>query len=307
MYMHHVMSVDTWSFVALGLIWGSNFLFMKEAVREVSPLQVAWLRAVFGAVPILLFALSRRSMKREHLRHGHHFVAMALLSIVIPYVSFVKGAQLLPSGAAGAISGIIPLMTAVCAAVFLPSERLGAQKLAGLALGLLGVAVVADITRLFTASSSGALRGTLFMLLGSAGYAAGGVYARRFITPLNLGPLALAGYQTMGAALLLTVFAPKDGLEHVVHAPRALACLALGLGLLGTGIAFVLYYRIIERLGAVTASSVFYVPPVVALGLGALIVHEGLSLVQCAGTAIILLGVFLARNGAPRETQKAIG
>ncbi|ATB32338.1 DMT family transporter [Melittangium boletus] len=293
------MNVDSILFLVLGVIWGTNFLFMKEAVQVISPLQVAWLRASFGAVPILLFAFSRRSLAKADLRNAHHFAAMSILSIVVPYVSFVKGTQYLQSGAAGAISGIIPLMTAVAAALFLPKDRLSARKGLGLLLGLVGVAWVADVTRLFEASSSNALHGTLCMLLGSAGYASGMVYAYKFITPLKLSPIALAGYQTAGAALLLAFITPMKGVEAVASVPASLAALALGLGLLGTGIAFILYYRIIERLGAITASSVFYIPPVVALAVGALVGKEGLSLSQCLGTAVILLGVFLARNGAP--------
>jgi len=299
------MNVDAWLFVALGLVWGTNFLFMKEAVQVVSPLQVAWLRASFGALPIVVFALSRRSLAKADLRHVHHFAAMSVLSTVVPYVGFVKGTQLLQSGAAGAISGVIPLMTALFAALFLPSDRLSARKALGLVLGVAGVACVADVTRLLEASSRDALHGTWLMLLGSAGYASGMVYARRFVTPLKLSPLALAGYQTAGAAALLTLITPLRGVEALGHAPRALAAVALGLGLVGTGIAFILYYRIIERLGAITASSVFYVPPVVALLVGALVGHEGLSASQCLGTAVILLGVFLARNGAPVEVQKS--
>lgn len=297
--------LDLIAFIALGIIWGSNFLFMRDAVQVIAPLQVAWLRVCFGALPILGFAVARGAVRRRDIRYAKHFAAMSILATVLPYVFFVKGAQLLHSGAAGAVSGVIPLMTAAFATVFLRDEKLTRARALGILSGLVGVAIVADVRRLYgTASDNAALLGTLAMLAGSAGYASALVYARRFITPLQLSPVALAAYQTVGAGVLLSIAAPARGVEALIEAPRALVALTLGLGLVGTGIGFILYYRIIERLGAIAASSVFYLPPVVALLLGALVAHEAIGPWQWFGTALILGGVFLSRQGAPREAKQ---
>jgi drug/metabolite transporter (DMT)-like permease len=298
---------DLLIFAALGAIWGTNFLFMKLAVRVVSPLQVVWLRVVFGAVPLLLFALWRGSLALKDWRSAHLLLLTSLLSTVVPYLGFVKGTQLLASGAAGAISGVVPLMTALVAASVLPAERIGRRKAVGLALGLAGVLCVADVTSFGSASSGRALVGTLYMLMGAAGYACGLVYVRKYVSPLGLSPIALAGYQTAGAAVLLTPCTPLRGIAVLLDAPGALAAVALGLGLLGTGVAFILYYRLIETMGAVSASSVFYVPPAVALVVGAAIGHEGIALTQCLGAVLILLGVFLARQPLPSVATKARG
>lgn len=304
MYIHHRMPARSTSFFLLGAIWGSNFLFMHEAVHVVLPLQVAWLRVCFGALPIVGYALLRKTLRWSDLRHAPHFCAMALLATVVPYVSFVKGAQLLSSGSAGAISGAIPLMTAVFAIAFLEDEKLTATRAIGMVIGLAGVAAVADVRRLLDGSSgSAAVLGVLAMLLGSAGYAGAMVYARRFITPLRLSPLALAGYQTAAAAIVLTAIAPIRGVGALAGEPRALLALALGLGLVGTGISFILYYWIIERLGAIAASSVFYLPPVVALLLGSIVAGEPIGPWQWCGTALILGGVFLSRKDPKRETK----
>lgn len=285
----------------LGVLWGTNFLFMKMAVQVISPTQVALMRVLFGLLPILLFALLRKALKREHLKHSKHFIAMGILAVVIPYLGFIKGTEYLASGSAGAISGAIPLMTALFASLFLPTDRLTPKKISGLILGFFGVALIAHIDRVLDYSARESLFGASFMLLGSLGYAAAMIYARKFITPLNIGSLPLACYQTAAAAVMLSVAVPFEGAEKIFEHPKALSALILGLGLLGTGVAFVIYYRIIEKLGAITASSVFYIPPVVALAVGALIANEEIGMAQYVGALMILFGVFLTRNGGQNE------
>ena len=260
---------------------------------------------IFGALPILIFGLYRKSLKFADLKSAHHFMVMSVLSTVVPYLGFVKGTQYLKSGAAGAISGIIPLLTAVIAAAMLPTDKITAKRFLGLTFGFIGVAFVAHLIKILDYSSDDALYGTLFMLLGSAGYASGMVYARKFISPLGLNSVALATYQMAFACILLTIIVPTEGIGAILQDQNALLGLALGLGLMGTGIAFIMYYHIIERLGAVTASSVFYIPPVVALIVGAFIGKESISISQYFGGAIILLGVYLARSGGVSDKAKA--
>ncbi|KYG68766.1 hypothetical protein AZI87_05910 [Bdellovibrio bacteriovorus] len=270
---------------------------MKMAVEVIQPAQVALLRIIFGMMPIIAFGLINKSLNLEHLRHSRHFLAMGLLAVVVPYLGFIKGTQLLASGAAGAISGIIPLMTALFAALFLPTDRMNSKKFIGLLLGSIGVAFIAHLDRLFNYSAHDAAYGAGYMLLGSLGYAAAMIYARKFITPLNLSSLALACYQIIAAAIILSLVVPMRGAEIILQHPKAFLATSVGLGFLGTGLAFVLYYRIIEKLGAVTASSVFYIPPVLALIIGALIVKEEIGTAQYAGVLMILVGVSLTRKG----------
>jgi drug/metabolite transporter (DMT)-like permease len=89
------------AFLFLGVIWGSNFIFMKWAAQEISPAQIVLLRAVFGFLPVFLYALSQRALHWEHVRYAHHFVVMSLLATAIYYFAFAKGAALLPSSIAG--------------------------------------------------------------------------------------------------------------------------------------------------------------------------------------------------------------
>lgn len=292
-------NVGAAAFLTLGLIWGSNFLFMKWASETISAGQITLLRVLFGFLPVLAYALSRRALRLSHLRHTHHFVAMSLLATSLYYFAFAAGTSLLDSGIAGALSGAIPLFAFVSAAVFLRSERVTALRLVGVLIGFGGVLMIA---RPWDTDRPVALSGVLFMLLGSASVGLSFVYARKYLVGLAIPPAALTTYQ-MGLALLsLLVVTPLGGITAVGGDLRALLGVVVGLGLLGTGVAFILYYVIVDRLGAVTASSATYIPPVVALLIGWLLVGEPLEVLDGVAVALILLGVVVLRLGAgPRH------
>ena len=278
-------------FAVLGLIWGSNFLFMKWASESITAGQVTLLRVVFGFLPVLAYAAARGMLSRAHLRHAHHFVVMSVLATSLYYFAFATGASLLPSGIAGALSGAIPLFSLLGAAIALRSERITARRVAGVLVGFGGVLLVA---RPWAAGGAVDMTGVLFMLLGSASVGLSFVYAKRFLTDLAIAPAALTTYQMGLGALTLAVLTDVEGITAVGGDAKALVGLVVGLGLLGTGVAYILYYGIVDRLGAVTASSATYLPPVVALGIGWLVADEAIAWWDGAGVALILAGVLSA-------------
>jgi drug/metabolite transporter (DMT)-like permease len=302
MYIHHAMQTKRRAHLAfglLGLIWGTNFAFMKMGVAVISPLQVVWLRVVAGALPLFVYAAARGSLRLAHLRHAHHFVVMALLANVLPFYFLVKGTQVLKAGVAGIISGSIPLITAVLAMTCVAEEHLTRRRAAGIGLGFVGVLLVAEAWT--KASSLGAgLRGESFIVIAAISYAGAFVYAKKFVAATAVPPVALATYQTLSASVLLTLVTDSRGAADLLAHRSALWAVVLGLGVLGTGLAYLLYYAIIDELGAVVASSVTYIPPVVALAVGALWLGDDVSPFQLGGTAMILAGIYFAR-GTPRH------
>jgi len=287
----------TVAFIALGLIWGSNFIFMKWASETLTAGQITLLRVVFGFLPVLVYAVVRGALDRRHLRYLHHFFVMSLLATSVYYFAFAAGTSLLPSGIAGALSGSIPLFSFISAAVLLRSEQITARRLLGILVGFGGVLLIA---RPWATTGAVDLRGVLYMLIGSASVGLSFVYARKFLSSRDIPAVALTTYQIGLALLTLLIVTDLDGITAIRDDGKALIGLTLGLGLLGTGIAYILYYFIVDRLGAVTASSATYIPPVVALAIGWLLVGEPLDLLDAAAVALILIGVMVLRSKPAR-------
>jgi drug/metabolite transporter (DMT)-like permease len=285
------------AFLFLGLIWGSNFIFMKWAAREISPAQIVLLRAVFGFLPVSVYALWQRALRWEHIGHANHFVVMSLLATVIYYFAFAKGTALLPSSIAGLLSGAIPLFTFLCAWLFLREEHINVAKATGVALGFSGVLLIA---RPWSVSDSINVVGVAYKISGSLSVGCSFVYARRFISPLNLPAAALVTYQIGLAIIFLFLTTPLNGIDAVFRDTRAWIGLVLGLGLCGTGFAYLAYYYIVANLGAVVASGVTYVPPVVALAIGAVLVGDDIHPLSYAAVVLILSGVAVLQFGNRR-------
>lgn len=283
------------AFAALGLIWGSNFIFVKWAVHSISPAQIVLLRVLFGFLPLCLFALATKTLRWRDWRHAHHFLAMSVLATVFYYVAFAKGAALLPSSVAGMLSGAIPLFTFVTAFAFLRQGRINACSVGGTALGFLGVLLIA---RPWSQDVGGLdATGVLWMVAGSFSVGCSFVYARRFVSPLGLSPLALATYQIGLALVILLATTDLRDIGAVSGDTRAALGLVVGLGLCGTAFAYILYYLIVDRLGAVAASGVTYIPPVVALVIGTLLAGEPARGTDILAMTAILLGVGILQAG----------
>ena len=286
------------AFVFLGVIWGSNFIFMKWAAETVSALQIVLLRVLFGFLPVALYALFTRSLKRWHAKLFGHFFVMSLLATVVYYYCFAKGATLLLSGVAGAVSGAIPLFAFVSSALMLSEEKVSPRKIAGILIGFAGVVVIANPFGSELTPES--IAGVIYMATGSLSLGLSFVYAKKYLTGHEISPAALTTYQLGLALLILLLVTDFSGLSKIQSDPRALTGLVAGLGLLGTGIAYIAYYFIVGKLGAVMASLVTYIPPIVALLIGALLVGEAIAPSAYLATLLILSGVWLLSSGAAR-------
>ena len=175
----------------------------------------------------------------------------------------------------------------------------------GVVLGFLGVLLIARPWS--TGEGRLDLWGVGAMILGSLSIGSSFVYARRFMAGLDITPLALSTYQLGFALCILAAVTPFSGMGNLGESAVALIGLVLGLGLAGTGVAYVLYYYIVQRMGAVQASAVTYLPPVVALLIGCLLVGEPLRMMDLIAMSAIVGGVYVIQTcgpgGAPEHDQ----
>ena len=197
--------------------------------------------------------------------------------------------------------GATPLVTLTIASVALPAERVTRRKLAGLAAGFAGVVLVIGPWH----DASGSLGARIACLAAAFSYASGFVYVRRFLSPRGLAPLALASSQLTAAVLLQGLVTPLLSWRTPEVDLRVGASITV-LGLLGTGLAYVLYFRLIGDVGATTASAVNYVVPVFAVLISVVLLGESLTWNLGAGGVVVLAGVAYA-EGRLRIPHRSAG
>lgn len=294
MTTNRLFSLPVIAFCSLGVIWGSNFIYMKLAANLISPMQIVFFRVLFGFVPVFAYARWRGALSWQHTKHIGHFFIMSMLATAVYYYGFAKGTSLLLSGVAGAVSGAIPLFSFLLAVLFLAEERATVTKIVGVLIGFVGVVIICRPWEINIAAAN--MEGVMYIVAGSLCLGAAFVYANKFIVPLKIPAAALTTYQLGLGLLALALVTDYQGIDQIFTNPHASIGLVVGLGLLGTGLAYIIYYYIVEKLGAVAASSVTYIPPVVALVIGAILVGEPIGWTDYLATALIFVGVFLLKR-----------
>lgn len=283
---------------ALAAIWGSGFLLIKISLRGFTPVQLTFARLALGALVLaVVVAVMRLRFPTERRLWGHLVVA-ALLANAIPYTLFGVAEQTVDSHLAGAINATTPLWTLLFALVVGRHAPIGAIQWLGVVLGFGGAVLILSPWQASTATFTG-----LAACLGaSASYGLSYVYMGRYLTGRGLPPLVLSASQLIAASGLLLLAAPFGGLTTPIWKPDAIAAL-LVLGVIGTGVAYVINYRIISDDGPVLASTVTYLLPVVAVFLGALVLDEPITIQLAAGVLIVLIGVALTRRKSREQTE----
>lgn len=271
-------------FVAMGLIWGLPYLFIKVADEGVSVPVLVCARVAIGSA--LLFPIAIRGGKLKLLSgHVRWLVAFTLVEIVGPFALLSNAEKHLPSSTSGLLVAAVPIFAALLAIATKSGDQLTAVRWAGLAIGLGGVAVLAG---------PGAGRGSalaVLQVLGTAlGYAIGPLIANRKLSEL---PTVAVNAVCLGLAAI--IYAPFAALTWPQHAPpfRVLASLA-GLGVICSAAAFLLFFQLIAEVGPARATVITYINPAVAVLLGVLVLNEHLTPAIGISFVLILGGSVLA-------------
>ena len=279
-------------FIALGIAWGSSYLFIKIGVETLTPFTLVAARLAIGiAVLIVVTVVSRQAVPRVRGPYLH-LVGVALLGIVIPFSLITWGEQSIDSGLAAILNGTVPLFAIVLAAMVLVDEPITVNRLFGLVIGFAGVVILTSPSIMSGSGSS--LQGELALVGAAASYGAAGVYARRYVkdvTPM-ISALLEVGYAFLIMIVLAFVF--EDPLATRVEASTVLS--VVWLGLVGSGLAFLAFFFLLGRWGATRTSLVAYLLPVVGVVLGFVVRGETISVPVFAGMLLIIAGVALANS-----------
>src|SRR5688500_17728753 len=288
------------SLILLAAIWGASYLFIKVAVDEIAPAPMMAVRTRLAAAVLRGYVVRRlgRSRAAAELRAAwRHCLVLGVLNAALPFWLIAWGEQHIDSGLAAVVQSSVPIFNALLVLRFLPHERLNLTRAFGLAIGLLGVAVVAGIHH---EGGGLAVAGALAIVGSSLAYAAAGVYGQLAVSG-TAGPVLAAGSMLAGGLILTPVAVFQ--LPTEVPSLEATASV-LALSLLGTAVAQLILFRMLALHGSSRLSLVTYLMPGFALVYGALILDEEITAWTLGGLALILGGVALA-SGAVRLPRRA--
>lgn len=303
-------------YLMLALIWGSSFLLMKIGLRTMAPLQISGLRIVAGASTlVLLLALTGGRLPREPRVWGHLVVSGVFLS-VLPFSLFALGEERVSSALAGIGNATTPLAAVFFALLLLPSDKLSRRKLAAVLIGFAGVVV---IMQPWQAAGRPDLIGFGMTLVAGASYGLGWTYNRRFLGGADLGGLSMpTALLLVGSVLMVPVMivwwllsrddyaTPWAGHLDPAGGSALLPVLSvLALGVVGTGLAYMLQFDVVRGAGATVSTTVTYLIPVVSVVLGVALLDEHLAWPQLLGAAIVLVSAVVIGMPDRRRSRAA--
>ncbi|MEU6541307.1 DMT family transporter [Streptomyces sp. NPDC047000] len=285
----------------LSLLWGSVFLWIKISGRGFSPVEMVFVRLVLGAAVLLAIGLGRgQRLPRDRRVLGHLAVA-ALLGNTVPWLLFAQGEIDGSSNVAGIVSGTGPVWTLGAAVLLGTEKRLGAARMWGMAVGLLGVVLVAAPWNPGTHASTSSI---VCFVLGAVSFGSSFAYIGRFLANRGIPVFMLAGGQLGIAAVLTLAAVPFLGLDPVRWRTDSVVALIV-LGVVCTGFAVLLNTVIITKDGPAAAATVIYLMTVVSVVLGAAVLGESLAWTVLLGTAAVLLAIALLRRKPAPEPAPA--
>jgi drug/metabolite transporter (DMT)-like permease len=285
--------------LTLALVWGASYLFIKVAVDEIEPTTMMAARCVVAAallVPFVLWHGGSAKGWRDLRAAWKPGLMLGLINAAIPFTLIAWGEKHIDSGVAAVANATVPIFVTLLAIRFRPSERATGARMAGILVGLVGVAVLAG-----AAPDVGwwPIAGILAVVLASVSYASSGLYGQRRVESIS-GP-ALAAASMAGGAVILLPFGVAQAPSEMPGWESLASVAALAIG--GTAFAQLILYRMLRLHGAARLSLVTYLMPPIALLYGALFLDEPLTAAALGGLTLILLGVALG-SGAVRLPRR---
>lgn len=280
-------------YLTAGLIWGGSFLFVEYALTALTPIGVAFWRTAFGALAMLIAILIYRSSLPKTLDAWVKLTIAGLLMSSVPFTLFAFAQTYVSSALASILNAITPMATVIVMLIAFRSEKLKPHVIVGLVVGLVGVLVVLGVWQGFGDNEPLAI---IALLLAVTCYGIGTPYVRNYVAPLGLATEVSVFGQIGTAALSLLPFYLFSG-QFFTSVPSIQAILSvIAIGALGSGFAYLLFYRVLDIVGSAITSSVTYMTPVIAVILGVLVLGEQLHWYEPVGGLIVILGAAISQG-----------
>ncbi len=287
------------AYLALGVVWGCSFIFIKLGLEFLTPFGVAFGRCALGAITLLIVVRLKKIKLPKEKTTWRKLWVVAMLLNVVPGILFAYAEVHVTSVLAGIINATTPLATLIVMLIAFREEKLKVEQVIGLIIGALGVMVVLGIWR---GIGSNQLTGVIALLVAVTCYGISFPYSTRNIIPLGLKPEAAATAQLVMAAITLLPFYLFSGISQDYYRPATIFAM-LALGVLGSGFAYIWNFSIIAAAGSSIASSVTYLTPVVAVFVGWLFLGEKIALHEPIGALLVILGAAISQGRFNRKVQ----
>jgi drug/metabolite transporter (DMT)-like permease len=282
------MSAFDWGrILLLGAIWGGSFFFARIAVSEMHPLTLVLFRVAIAAAALHIYLLARGPSFRLALPIAGSLLVLALVNNVIPFSLIFAGQTEMGAGLASVLNATTPFWTILIANAVTSDEKLSLNKVAGVLLGIAGVAVMVGPG--IVASLGGPVWAKFAMVAASISYAVALIFARRF---KGVPPAIVAtGQLTASTIVMIPVVLFWNGPADLFAASPPVWAAVFALAMVSTAFAYILYFGIIGSAGATNASLVTLIVPVSAILLGFVFLGERLELFEVAGMVLIAMGL----------------
>ena len=280
-------------YTVAGLIWGASFLFIEYALTALSPIGVAFWRTTFGALAMLIAILIYRSKLPTSFDVWKKMTIAGLFMSSVPFTLFAYAQTYVSSALASILNAVTPIATVIVMLIAFRSEKVKAHVVVGLFVGLAGVSVILGVWQGFGDNEPLAI---LAIIVAIFCYGIGTPYIRKNITPLGLATeVSVFGQIGTASLTLLPVYLLSGPL--LISNPTLIAIVStVILGALGSGVAYLLFYKVLNVVGSAIAASVTYITPIIAVVLGVVLLNEQLHWYEPVGGIIVILGAAISQG-----------
>jgi drug/metabolite transporter (DMT)-like permease len=287
------------AFIILGTVWSASFLWIKIALHEVGPVTLVGFRVVFGALIVILVTILTRTPWPRDRATWVTYAILGVTSVAIPFILISWGEKTIDSAVASILNASVPLFTIIIAHFALRDDRMTIQRILGLLVGFAGVVVL--LSKDLQPGVHNSIFGQAAVILASIFYAGSAIFAR--LKTAHVPGLVRGGAPLLTASIAVWLMIPL--VEKPIHVPTLpITWLALlWLGVLGSGLALVLWYYLLHEIGPTRTALVSYIFPLGGVILGVIFLREELSWQLFFGAMLIVVSIIVVNWRIKEETN----
>lgn len=291
---YHMGKTEWAILLLLSVLWGSSFINLKNALAEIEPFTVVFLRISIAGLGLLIWCVIKRKKLKLTVKQHIILFGMGMTTAAIPFIFFTWGQKFISTGMASIFNGTVPFFTAIFAHFLLGhSERLTANKAIGLLIGLAGIVTMIGIDAIENFDLTNF--GQLAIICATFFYAISGIYNRIFV-PDEWDNTVVATYSLLWSALVTGIISFYfDGLPTFNYSSGVWASILI-LGLLSTALAYVFMFKILKSAGPSNTSLTTFIIPIFAISIGTIFLGESFDTNEIIGVALILIGLGFIQN-----------